>query len=258
MADTTKLLIPPYIIDTIVRGSAHVSTNTPCQDAYAFTQLGDTLIIAVADGLGSAAMSDHGADLAVATAVQYIADFLTTHLSGSHKDILSMAAKTVHETLKREAENTGISIRDLATTLIITIVSPSSVTAAHIGDGAVVIKTRTTLQILSGPDDDAYANEVVPITSDAWESYLKINECTESIYDIAVFTDGCQRAAIRKDPSGMRAFEGFFSPLFSHMETLTDPVSGKQDLLELLESDQICESSQDDKTMVIGIVARQK
>ena len=63
-------------IGASVIGTSHVATETRCQDhsAYAVVEraAGDALVLALADGAGSAAASFHGAKTAVESALAYL------------------------------------------------------------------------------------------------------------------------------------------------------------------------------------------
>ena len=55
------------VVGASVQGTGHLKFSLPCQDAYAYKALnGSVLVAAVADGLGSAAYAQAGAQLAVA------------------------------------------------------------------------------------------------------------------------------------------------------------------------------------------------
>lgn len=74
---------PPWrVIGRSVAGSAHVARNLPCQDALAWRELPDgRLILAVADGAGSAARSELGAAAAVEAMVEALARTLDGPIS---------------------------------------------------------------------------------------------------------------------------------------------------------------------------------
>jgi serine/threonine protein phosphatase PrpC len=56
-----------------VTGCSHIRSDMPCQDAFALRLLpGETLIVAIADGAGSSARSDVGAQFAVQAALDKI------------------------------------------------------------------------------------------------------------------------------------------------------------------------------------------
>jgi serine/threonine protein phosphatase PrpC len=56
-------------------GTGHISANMPCQDNHYVMQIGDILIAAVSDGLGSAAHSEIGSKIASELAVTHIANY---------------------------------------------------------------------------------------------------------------------------------------------------------------------------------------
>jgi hypothetical protein len=107
---------------------------------------------------------------------------------------------------------------------------------------------------MSGPGESEYTNEVVPLTSKDWHSSLRIVSGASSIRGIAVFTDGCQRAAFRKKGDDLVPFAGFFTPVFNYARTVSDAATGATEVADLLASDKLCEHSDDDKTLVVGVI----
>ncbi len=131
--------------------------------------------------------------------------------------MLYFAREQVEEAVKRE----GCELRDLATTLITAAFVGSSVSIAHIGDGAVVAKTGRGLLLASTPEESEYANEVMPLTSNMWNEHLYVRSI-EDVSLLAIFTDGCQKAALKKSPQGYEPFDGFFVPIFSYAKEIED------------------------------------
>jgi hypothetical protein len=75
--ETTRVISPWRVVGAAVRGLSHERTDLPCQDAAEWRVLGDgTLLIAVADGAGSARFSDAGARLAVAAVLRRLVELL--------------------------------------------------------------------------------------------------------------------------------------------------------------------------------------
>ena len=110
------------------------------------------------------------------------------------------------------------------------------------------------LSLISSPGESEYTNEVVPLTSKEWQDSLRIASGESPIRGIAVFTDGCQRAAFRKEEDALVPFEGFFTPVFNYARKVTDAATGASEIAELLASAKLCEHSDDDKTLVVGVV----
>ena len=62
-----------HVVGASVRGTAHEKDDTPCQDAHDYRLLpNNTLLVAVADGAGSADRSAEGAALAVAEILEVL------------------------------------------------------------------------------------------------------------------------------------------------------------------------------------------
>ena len=64
--------------------------------------------------------------------------------------------------------------------------------------GLLSQKLMEGLKLLSGPGESEYANEVSPLTRKRLEQSLRLSSMVSGISGIMVFTDGCQRAALRK------------------------------------------------------------
>lgn len=251
------VLVPPYIFGASVIGPLHIQKNILCQDAcaYEFSPFGWGAI-AVADGLGSASKSEIGAKTAVGAAIQAIKAIIEgkmkeeINLHDTAREAVNFARKELEEKAIEEQCN----LRDLATTLIVVIILENNIAVAHIGDGAVVAKKDEGLILVSGPGESEYVNEVVPLTSKGWEEFLKIIPRVSDIEYVAVFTDGCQRAALRKIQNDLEPYNRFFAPLFSYAKELDDLSMGEQDIRDLLASQKISEHSEDDKTLVISVL----
>ena len=98
-------------------------------------------------------------------------------------------------------------------------VRDGAVCVGQVGDGAVVAEIGEDLALVSGPDHGEYVNEVVPLTASTWLEGLRVSSCVGSASAVAVFTDGCERAALRREPgpSGeLVPHRGFFLPLFAY------------------------------------------
>jgi hypothetical protein len=246
---------PPYVFGGCAIGPLHVQMSLPCQDACTFELLKDgTGIIAVSDGLGSAQKSDRGARLAVDAVVSTAKAMLATdgRARPSLAEILRATVVNARESLANEAAHQQCSIRDLACTIIAVIFQDRKVAIAHLGDGAVVGGVGEHVELLSGPGISEYTNEVVPLTTEQWESQLRLVAVEQPVQFLAVFTDGCQRAAFRKSDRGLEPFVGFFRPIFSYAQGVTDLAEATREVEALLASRKLCDNSEDDKTLVIA------
>ena len=249
------------IFGTSVIGPLHIQLGIPCQDACAYEILPfDWGIIAVADGLGSASKSDIGAKIAVEAAVKAGKEFITKKKNDEiiYDEILREAVFSARKSLETKANEEQCNLRDLACTIIIVVNYKDTISVAHIGDGAVVAKTKDNLKLISGPGESEYVNEVVPLTSKEWEKSLRISPIISNIECVAVFTDGCQRAALLRTQNDVLPYDQFFRPLFSYaQEELDDLSQGEEDIRNLLASHKMCDNSEDDKTLVISVLNKE-
>lgn len=236
-------------------GPGHVSSGLPCQDACAYEILPPALCaIAVADGLGSAAHSDLGAQTAVNAAVRTMVDQAASNPGEDLGRLLQAGVAAARAALERVAGDTACPLRDLACTLLLTILHGERAAAAHVGDGAIVAKTAKGLQLLSGPGESEYANEVIPLTSKDWARAVRVATPLDGVKGIMVFTDGLQRAALRKNRGSYTVFDGFCDPLFTYANRVAVPSDAVKDIKELLLSAKMSEHSEDDKTLVVAIL----
>jgi Protein phosphatase 2C len=252
--DWTMPLYSLRVFGASVTGPLHVREGKPCQDAFAYeVSEGGRGVVAVADGLGSAARSDLGSRAAVDAAVRAVS-YLASNEDSPLPQLAREGVSAARAELERTAGQEGCPLRDLACTLLVVVLRDGRAAAAHVGDGAVVASTADGLRMLSAPGDSEYANEVVPLTSIDWSGALRTSAILDGVRGILAFTDGCQRAALRKTRDGYFAFEGFCGPLLSYAAGVVDPAAGERDLEGLLLSAKLSEHSEDDKTLVLATV----
>ncbi|MFN3614018.1 MAG: protein phosphatase 2C domain-containing protein [Rubrimonas sp.] len=135
-------------------GEAHARRGQRCQDAFAHAVCGpdsETLLIAIADGAGSAARGGAGAALAVRAAVA--AGRLAMIRGGAlSEDLVRSWVETARSQVLGAASASGFAARDCATTLIVAASDGRTAVASHIGDGAVAVRDARGWSALSWPD----------------------------------------------------------------------------------------------------------
>ena len=250
-----------------ITGSSHIKKGLPCQDAFRSekTDSGE-IIIAVADGLGSAEYSDTGAEIAVNSAVDRIKSLFDRDGKYSipkaalmkNRDIVTGAFSAARKTLEDRAAENGYPLKKLACTLIVVFTWEGYVTTGHIGDGAVTAQTDGKIRIISGPGESEYLNEVTPLTSGNIEDNIRINENIANVEVLAAFTDGCQRAFLEKKNGEYTPYEPFFSPIFSFAKGITNEEEASGEIARFLRSEKMEENSDDDKTLVIAVPEREE
>lgn len=240
------------MIGSSVVGTSHVRHALPCQDAHRFALLPNgTLLLAVADGAGSASRSAEGSSLAVQSSV----DFLSTHLATDAPaeewkwdDLLRQTLDHARSAL--EAHAGSGPLRELATTLLLAVVTEHTLATLQVGDGALVCRQLGgALRVLTPVTESEYINVTSFITGSTYQQDALCTVLPAAEIDaLAVFTDGLQYVAISY-PRNI-AHAPFFEPLFAFAERANGDAS---DLEALLNSARINEKTDDDKTLLLAV-----
>lgn len=242
------------VIAASVAGTSHGRSGVPCQDAHFYIQQDNLLIAAVADGAGSASSAEIGSSVAARTSVEKIADLISATPKFSDDIIGAIIQEgliAARASLEREAQERSIALRDLATTLIVLVASEESVVAAQVGDGAIVVLSAAgELICVTVPPRGEYINETTFLVSDNWSSSVQCSTFRHRVKEIAAFSDGLQRLAL-KLPEAI-AFEQFFRPLFGFVLESQDGVAANVQLETFLNSPRVNERTDDDKTLLLA------
>ncbi len=244
-------LAPWRVVGATVAGTSHQKLGQPCQDAAGWALGPDRcLIIAVADGAGSAKLGGEGAQLAVSTAVNYLAGRKSLGSGDSSKKDLVSALERAISALTSDAEKRDVELRDLATTLILVQATPNSVTALQVGDGSAIIgDLQSGVVGLTKPQVGEYINETSFITAnDAMERVETVTH-QGSVSGGAVFSDGLQMLAL-KMPEGT-PHAPFFDPLLRFVGSAADAGAADDELRSFLASPRVISQTTDDLTLVL-------
>ena len=169
------------IMRASVQGTSHAKTGQPCQDSSSVGENAPDgiLVAAVADGAGSASLSDIGSSIAARTATQTAVRLARLHVSpfyeGVIKKVMESAVSAARAALKAEARRQERPLRDFATTLIVAICAPDMTAVAQIGDGATVTVAEVEgYELFITPQRGEYVNQTNFITSDNWRNTLDV------------------------------------------------------------------------------------
>lgn len=152
----------------LLRGLSHLETDTECQDYVRFDQIGDTTMLVVSDGAGSASHGQVGATRVADCVSEYILnqadDTLARPFSNqklllgivelgildarsrvvveqeriNEQQKITLTNRVVDFLMRRETkepEPQFVSLGDYAATLLVAIVSPLETLFVHLGDG---------------------------------------------------------------------------------------------------------------------------
>jgi hypothetical protein len=239
-----------------VAGPSHEESGTPRQDAFRIRSTDGVIVMAVADGAGSAELSQIGARLAANTAskVALARGAAWSKLSDSGAEsALRNVLDRVAQQLVHFAMRADIAVDLLATTLSVAIVTDERWSCARVGDSPAVVRESTEgLRTIARTPGSQYINETTFMTSSDWREMARVEHGKTSEIDaIALLTDGVAFLGINlaADEPG----PGFFNPVFDAMG------SGElqpKDLQDLLNSPAARSRSDDDKAMTLAV--RQK
>lgn len=244
-------------------GSSHLKEGLPNQDAVACRVvelgIGEVVIAAVADGAGSASRSDEGSRIAVDAAVTAIVDgidqqpwaaFFKHPAESLARDAIMQARAEVED----YGQQHGIPSRKLASTLIVAFACDRLITAAQVGDGAVIAfdidsGAGTTLcEAHSGE----YANETTFITSCSNPHEIAyVGHGSGDGYDaIALISDGLQNLALKMPER--EAFMGFWNPMLSDLARTDEPEAVSERLHTFISGERVQSRTSDDVTIAIA------
>lgn len=243
------------VVSTSIAGTSHQKKGLPCQDAHHWQLHSDgVLVAAVADGAGSAAISEVGADIAVGKAVETILqlDLLPSlEDEAGWKSLLIQALEAAKVSVEAEADTRQVPARELASTLLIAVAADELVVTAQIGDGAIVISDKQDkIVALTTPQSGEYINQTTFLVSPNALDTAQINIWQGNIANLAMFSDGLQMLAL-KMPAGT-PHAPFFNPLFSFISQMNDPDAATKELEGFLKSPRVAQRSDDDLTILLA------
>jgi Protein phosphatase 2C len=238
------------------QGASHLSDGTACQDSNLVRVLGDgranTLVACVADGAGSAKFADAGSAIACTAIIENAAAHYEA--SGgfdrlSRDDVLRWC-EDARSRIENEAALRECNCRELATTLCVVIAAPNSTIFFQIGDGAIIVGARDIFGVVFWPQSGEYANSTNFLTADDYDARLEFLTITNRCSDLALFTDGLERLALRFDSK--TPHEPFFTPLFRALRSADDLAGLSAGLSRFLASESVQARSDDDKTLILA------
>lgn len=240
------------------QGGSHTKTGDPCQDAHRWRVLPcGTLVIAIADGAGTAALAEIGAKLAVDTALEVICSYLgkATRDDGTEEEwrkLLISGLVAALSSLENEAATRQAPLRDFACTLAVVVARPGKmVVAIQIGDGAVVAQEEDGETFaVTRPAPSEYLNETTFLISPGAIDGASFTLWRGKLSRLAALTDGLQMLALRM-PGG-DPHQGFFAPLFRFVATTGNPAKSETALRAFLDSPRVRERADDDLTLFLA------
>jgi Protein phosphatase 2C len=263
------------VVAAKTEGTSHRRVGKGCEDHFDSLLLSDYIhVLAVADGAGSATRAAAGARVVVAASLEAARQTLA---GGSQPDSedgwnsllhsilravrVALEAKTtsslglfpgeVLEDLETYPLYVAVPLRDFAATLLLSIISPAWIALLQVGDGMIVLETgRQEYWCPIPPSDDGqYVNDTHFITDSNYQEFARYRSLPAvNVHGVALLTDGLQLLA--SNTATHDPHPPFFRPLFAFASQSN---ASNEELEAFLDSDRVCQRTDDDKTLVLAV-----
>jgi hypothetical protein len=213
-----------------------------CDDVCVCETLGDYIIAAVSDGAGSACNAHAGA----AIACQTFLDFAIPIFSGAMEPSCLLAS--IREKIPED------QLESHSCTLVGVVAGPNGALILQIGDGACVLKQRSSenaFTIPIWPEETEFLNHTFFVTMADADEHLRVHRTEEPIAEFALLTDGLQHLVL--DLKTKEPHQPFFRSVFDRLSTAPEhDVKASWWLERTLASDPVRNRTDDDTSIVIG------
>ena len=238
-----------------VQGASHVRSGVPCQDFSVVADLpgGGGLLLACADGAGSARHAEVGAETACRALVAEVNRFADAggRIDTLTKETAATWLDAVRAAIQAQADAVNLPTREFACTLVAALVGDASAAFLQVGDGAIVTASpAASPEVVFWPEQGEYANTTYFVTGVDAHRRLRLDVRTTPVHDVALFTDGLQHIALRYETR--LPHQPFFDPMFARLRTDQQWPGLGGALASFLGSEAISTRTDDDCTLVLA------
>lgn len=242
-------------------GAGHDRAGTSSQDAHAVAEVAGTLVVAVADGAGSAPFAAAGAALAVRLAQRETAGLLRERPAGPDAlnrvlgDSARRTLRRFHRSVTALAHGARAHPRDFATTLTVVVARPPWIGAFAVGDGFVVTRSgdgEFTLLLAppGGSGRPLGATTLMPVRFGRPRATRRVSTVGD-LTGIAAGTDGLETLMI--EFAGSRPVRPAAEPFGRLFALADDPGTDPSALNRILAGPRVGNLSSDDRTLVLAV-----
>jgi hypothetical protein len=223
-------------------GTSHLRHGEGCADAFAIASGDGVLVLAVADGAGSARCGADGAAHAASRAVE-----LALHET---PDLRSVFQGTLDSLLEMIGDRPPA---DFHTTLLLAILTDEALAVGNIGDGWAVVREGDALRAVAAAERNEYVNETFFLTSrGALDDAVYEVVPAAGLDAVALLTDGAAWFSIDLDARTPSA--ALFDKLFAFASDAARPSAERdEELARFLASERVVRKTDDDKTMILAV-----
>ncbi len=245
-----------HVVGASVAGTSHQKNDIPCQDAHGHrVLLNGAVVIAVADGAGTASRSDEGAQRAVKQALDSLERDLAYSVPRTEFEwqrLMKAAFRQAREDIDRHAKWENASLREFAATLTCAVASSEGLAVGQVGDCLAVAQ--------EGPDDPLfvttqlqrgeYANETFFLTLKNALDELQVH-VYPPVQTLVLMSDGVVRLAVNAVDNEPHL--PFFQPLLKFVAEMEQEKKAQEQLAAFLASERVSARTDDDKTLVLAV-----
>lgn len=241
-------------------GQSHVAAAQPCQDAHFHIEAKGAdgkpvVVLAVADGAGSAALAEVGASLACETFARLVEAYVAKggRVAAIERPLVERWITGLVYRIELDARRSGARVQDYSCTLLAAVIADGSAVFVQIGDGAMVISNGAGWRHVFWPQHGEFANTTNFVTSERAVLTMEFMRLDEAVEEVAVFTDGIENLVLQK--ASRTAYAPFFDSMFppvrkSQASGLDAELS--QALDKYLSSPTVTNRTDDDKTLILA------
>lgn len=233
-------------------GSSHQKNNLNCQDRIAWSRINDTLIAVLADGAGSAQLSEQGAELAVNSVLHYCRNALGEGRI-DYISIVRESAEYSRERIFDGARVQGVDPKQFASTLLVALVGKNGGAALQIGDGVIVVRRGSDRWCYQfWPQRGEFFNVTQFLTADDAFEVMQIDEMP-GVDELVLMSDGLEPLALEYATESV--FDPFFDGLFKPLLNSTDAVELavlSVELEKFLQSSRVSDRTNDDVSLILA------
>lgn len=242
-------------------GTSHSRSGKGCEDFAASMEFevadGNILAAVVSDGAGSASHAAAGSRLVCGGFLRAVGQYLREggSLRDADDEVVHDWIDATREWINVRCARIGARPRDCAATLVAVLAGPREAVVVHVGDGAAAVREAGSVDwiVPSWPFQGEYASTTTFVTDDP-APRVCVERLPIRLDGLAVFSDGLERMVL--DHASRTAFAPFFDRMLSPLST--SGVSGHDRKLsaalrEYLSSPTVCDRTDDDKSLVLGI-----
>lgn len=233
-------------------GTSHLKLGTRKQDAYAVRQLTHGAFCAVvSDGAGSASHGGEGASVVCRTLVSELRNWFDSNDVLPDDGHIRSWLDDLRDRLSSAATKRDLTRRQFAATLVMLVVYGDDVLALHVGDSALVARKSGVWDVVCWPENGEFASTTYFVTDDP-DIRLHIHRMPFEHDAFALFSDGLESVALEQ--STATPYPRFFDPMVKPVDAAA--TAGRlRDLSDALgrylDSDRLCDRTDDDKTLIL-------